>query len=111
MVYKFRKRFEDISRPFAHVFHNGRNYLNGHCFVSLLLCALIWNKEKEVYLSALLVYCMCQKSRVKPELLAVMVRQIMLKFHDKKNVIILCESWHVKKNLVSLVYVLSQMSL
>ena len=32
-----------------------------------------------------------------------MVRQVMPEFSNKKNVIILCDSWYVKKNLVSIV--------
>lgn len=32
-----------------------------------------------------------------------MVRQVMPEFQEKKNVIILCDSWYVKKNLVTIV--------
>ena len=32
-----------------------------------------------------------------------MVRQVMPEFAGKKNVIILCDSWYVKKDLVSIV--------
>ena len=32
-----------------------------------------------------------------------MVRQVMPEFHAQKNVIILCDSWYVKQNLVSVV--------
>lgn len=32
-----------------------------------------------------------------------MVRQVMPEFREKKNVIILCDSWYVKKNLVAIV--------
>ena len=39
----------------------------------------------------------------KLELAASMVRQVMPEFRDKKNVIILCDSWYVKQNLVSIV--------
>ncbi len=34
---------------------------------------------------------------------ASMVRQVMLEFRDKKNVIILCDNWYIKQNLVSIV--------
>lgn len=46
---------------------------------------------------------MWQKSESKLELAAAMVRQVMPEFQDKKNVIILCDNWYVKKNLVSIV--------
>lgn len=38
MVAKFGKKFEQVSVLFDHAAHNGSNYLNGRCFVSLLLC-------------------------------------------------------------------------
>ena len=44
MVSKFGKKFEDISKLFDHAAHNGSNYLNGHCFVSVMLCIPVWNK-------------------------------------------------------------------
>lgn len=39
---KFGKQFEDVSRFFDHAAHNGYSYLNGHCFVSLILCVPVW---------------------------------------------------------------------
>ena len=38
MVSKFGKKFEDVSKVLDHAAHNGSNFLNGHCFVSLMLC-------------------------------------------------------------------------
>lgn len=38
MAAKFGKQFEDVSKLFDHAAHNGCCYLNGHCFVSLMLC-------------------------------------------------------------------------
>ena len=46
---------------------------------------------------------MWQKKESKLELAASMIRQVMPQFRDRKNVIILCDSWYVKKNLVSIV--------
>ena len=37
------------------------------------------------------------------ELAASMIRQVMPEFSGRKNVIILCDSWYVKKNLVSII--------
>lgn len=103
MVSKFGKKFEDVSKLFDHAAHNGSNYLNGHCFVSMMLCVPVWNKNKINYLSVPLGYRMWQKKESKLELAASMVRQVMPEFNTKKNVIILCDSWYVKQNLVSLV--------
>ena len=31
--------------------HNGSNYLNGHCFVRVMLCVPVWNGDKVSHLS------------------------------------------------------------
>ena len=51
MVSKFGKKFENVSKLFDHATHNGSNYLNGHCFVSVMLCIPVWNRDKVSYLS------------------------------------------------------------
>lgn len=103
MAAKFGKKFEDVSKLFDHAAHNGSNYLNGHCFVSVMLCVPVWDKNRIHYLSVPLGYRMWQKKESKLELAASMVRRVMPEFSSKKNVIILCDSWYVKKNLVSIV--------
>ena len=40
MAEKSGEKFEYCSKLFDHAAHNGSNYLNEHCFVSLLLSAL-----------------------------------------------------------------------
>jgi len=97
---KFGKKFEDVSKLFDHAAHNGCNYLNGHCFVSLMLCVPVWEKQKIVYLAVPLGYRMWTKETSKLELAASMVRQIMPRLSSQKNVIILCDSWYAKKDLV-----------
>lgn len=103
MVSKFGTQFENVSKLFDHAAHNGSNYLNGHCFVSIMLCVPVWNRQKISYLAVPLGYRMWQKKESKLELASSMVRQVMPEFSRKKNVIILCDSWYVKKNLVSIV--------
>ena len=103
MVSKFGRKFEDASKLFDHAAHNGSNYLNGHCFVSIMLCIPVWNGAKISYLAVPLGYRMWQKKESKLELAASMVRQVMPEFRKKKNVIILCDSWYVKKDLACIV--------
>lgn len=100
MVAKFGKKFEDVSKLFDHAAHNGSNYLNGHCFVSLMLCIPVWQKQRIVYLAVPLGYRMWKKEASKLELAASMVRQVMPELSAQKNVIILCDSWYAKKDLV-----------
>ena len=103
MVSKFGKKFEGVTKLFDHVAHNGSNYLNEHCFVSLMLCVPVWNQGRISYLAVPLRYRMWQKKESKLELASAMVRQGMPEFSAQKNVIILCDSWYVKQNLVSVV--------
>ncbi|NSD59237.1 transposase, partial [Enterocloster clostridioformis] len=100
---KFGRKFEDVSKLFDHAAHNGSNYLNGHCFVSLMLCVPIWSNRRIAYLAVPLGYRMWQKKQSKLELAAAMVRQVMPSFASQKNVIILCDSWYAKKNLACIV--------
>ncbi len=103
MVPKFGKKFEDVSKLFDHAAHNGSNYLAGHCFVSLMLCVPVWHQRRISYLAVPPGYRMWQKKESKLELAAAMVRYVMPEFHAQKNVIILCDNWYVKQNLVSIV--------
>jgi len=100
---KFGKKFEDVSKLFDHAAHNGSNYLNGHCFVSLMLCVPVWKKQRIVYLAVPLGYRMWKKETSKLKLAASMVRQVMPELSAQKNVILLCDSWHTKKDLVCII--------
>ena len=68
-----------------------------------MLCVPVWNRDKVSYLSVPLGYRMWQKKESKLELAASMIRQVMPEFHSKDHVIILCDSWYTKQNLVSIV--------
>ena len=103
MVSKFGTKFEDVSKLFDHAAHNGSNYLNGHCFVSLMLCVPVWRKHRIVYIAVPLGYRMWNKELSKLGLAASMIRQVMPVFLSQKNVIVLCDSWYAKKDLVCVV--------
>ena len=103
MVSKSGKKFENVSKLFNHAAHNGSNYLNGHCFVSIMLCVPVLDHDKISYLSVPLGYRMWQKKESELELAASMIRQVMPEFLSKEHVIILCDSWYTKKNLVSII--------
>ena len=46
MVPKSGKSFEQVSILYDHAAHGGSSYLNGHCFVSLMLNIPVWKKER-----------------------------------------------------------------
>lgn len=102
MVSKFGTKFENVSKLFDHAAHNGSNYLNGHCFVSLMLCVPVWNGNRVNYLSVPLEYRMWQKKESKLVLAASMVANAMPTFSGKHNIILLCDSWYAKKDLLRL---------
>ena len=102
MIPKSGKKFEEVSKLFDHAAHNGSRYLNGHCFVSLMLCVPVFRNSKVVYLSVPLGYRMWQKKVSKLNLAAAMIRKVMPSLTSQKNVILLCDSWYVKKDLISI---------
>ena len=70
-----------------------------------MLCVPVLDHDKISYLSVPLGYGyrMWQKKESKLELAASMIRQVMPEFLSKEHVIILCDSWYTKKNLVSII--------
>lgn len=100
MIPKTGKKFENVSNLFDHAAHNGSSYLNGHCFVSLMLCVPVWKKGKVSYLSIPLGYRMWDKTKTKLVLAAEMVRKVMPELSGCKNVILMFDSWYTKKDLL-----------
>ena len=68
-----------------------------------MLCIPVCKNNRVSYLSLPLGYRMWQKKESKLELAASMIRQVMPEFQEKKQVIILCDSWYTKQTLVSIV--------
>ena len=50
MVAKVGTWFENVSKLFDHAAHNDSNYLNGHCFVSIMLCIPVWKNDRMKYI-------------------------------------------------------------
>lgn len=108
MVAKFGTKFDDVSVLFDHSAHNGSNFLNGHCFVTVSLCVPVWNREKKIsYLSVPLGCRTWVKEGLavpvsKLELSEQIIRRVMPCLLNKRNVIILCDSWYAKGSLFAL---------
>ena len=103
IVPKSGKKFELVSCLYDHAAHNGSRYLNGHCFVSLMLCIPVWKNRKISYLYIPLAYRMWDKSESKLCLAASMVRQAMPELAGQKKVILMFDSWYAKKDLLCVV--------
>ena len=95
-------KFEDVAKLYDHAAHGGSNYLNGHCFVSLMLCIPVWNGNKISYLSVPLGYRLWNGELTKLELAAEMVRSVMPELHSVHQVFLLFDSWYAKKTLLCL---------
>lgn len=103
MIAKFGQKFEDVSKLFDHAAHNGSNYLNGHCFVSLMLCVPVCRNNKIHYCSIPLGYRMWKKDITKLQLAREMVDKVMPTLSKVHQVILLFDSWYAKKDLTSIV--------
>lgn len=103
MVEKYGTKFQARSKLFDHANHNGSNYLDGHCFVSIMLHVPFQSEDGIIYLSIPLGYRLWTKELSKLELAADMVRSVMAALTPCKQVILLCDSWYPKKPVTSLV--------
>ena len=97
-------KIEGVSKLFDHAAHKGCRYLDGHCFVSLMLCVPVWDNvapgKARTFscLSVPLGYRMWKKEEAtKLALAAGMVRLVMPTLCRQKNVLALCDSWYAKK--------------
>ncbi|HCT92126.1 MAG TPA: hypothetical protein DF613_12235 [Lachnospiraceae bacterium] len=103
MVEKSGRHFELCSKLYDHAAHNGSNYLNGHCMVSLLLSFPVYQNRKILYLSVPVGYRLWDKEKSKLALAAELAAQAMKVIGPKRQVILLCDSWYPKAEVAALV--------
>ena len=103
MVEKEGEKFELRSKLFDHAAHNGSNYLNGHCMVSILLSFPVMADSNIRYLSVPLGYQLWDKKQTKLEIAAGMVRCAMDRIGPDRQVFLLCDSWYPKGCVAGLV--------
>ncbi|MDO4339067.1 MAG: transposase [Eubacteriales bacterium] len=103
MVEKSGTHFELCSKLYDHAAHNGSNYLNGHCMVSLLISFPVYQDGKILYLSVPVGYKLWDKESSKLALAAELVKQAMKVIDPGRQVILLCDSWYPKGEVAALV--------
>ena len=103
MVEKSGGHFELCSKLYDHAAHNGSNYLNGHCMVSLLLSFPVYQNGKILYLSVPVGYRLWDKEKSKLALAAGLAAQAMKAIGPQRQVILLCDSWYPKAEVAALV--------
>ena len=106
---KFGEKFECWSKLYDHAAHNGSNYLNGHCFVSLMLSIPL--KAAEKILSFPVAYRMWTKAQSKLEMAAELVRSAMALIGTSRQVILCCDSWYPKDCVKRLIDEYANMSI
>ncbi len=103
MVEKEGEKFELRSKLFDHAAHNGSNYLNGHCMVSILLSFPVLADGSIRYISVPLGYRLWDKKQTKLEIAAEMVRHAVDSIGSDRQVFLLCDSWYPKGCVAGLV--------
>ena len=94
LIEKFGEKFEHWGKLYDHAAHNGSHYLNGHCFVSLMLSVPL--KAAGQYLSFPVPYRMWTKAQTKLQMAAELVRSAMAAIGTSRQVILCCDSWYPK---------------
>ena len=103
LIEKYGEMFENWGKLFDHAAHNGSNYLNGHCFVSLLLCVPVCDESGCRYVSFPVAYRMWTKEKTKLEMAAELVQPAMKTLGPQRQVVLCLDSWYPKgcvKNLI-----------
>jgi len=103
LVEKEGEKFELRPKLFDHAAHNGSNYLDGHCMVSILLSFPVLESNSIRYLSVPLGYQLWDKKQTKLEIAAGMVRRAMDSIDPDRQVFLLCDSWYPKGCVAGLV--------
>ena len=102
MTEKTGEHFEYCSVLFDHAAHNGSSYLNGHCFVSLMISVPVMENNKISYLSVPVGYRMWTKEETKLKMAADLVKLAMKAIGTERNVILCCDSWYPKAEITQL---------
>ena len=102
MVEKYGEHFENRAKLFDHAGHNGSNYLNGHCFVSIMMSIPVFDNGVIRYLSFPVGYRMWTKEKTKLAMAADMVKEVMEIIGSDRNVCLCCDSWYPKAEITEL---------
>ncbi len=102
MTEKSGEQFEYCSVLFDHAAHNGSSYLNGHCFVSLMISVPVMENGVIQYISIPVGYRMWTKEETKLKMAADLVKLAMQEIGKEKNVILCCDSWYPKAEITEL---------
>ena len=99
---KFGTRFECYQTMFDHAKHNGTNYLKGHCFVALTIGVPVVTDGEVRYLHIPVCYRL-RNDESKLKIASSMIDSTMDVLPSDMNVILLCDSWYPKGEVIKTV--------
>lgn len=99
---KFGKKFDCYYKHFDHTKKSGNSYLNGHCFVSLVINIPLHYQGKTKILSVPVGYNLYKKDKSKLQIASEMIECCMELLKDFQ-VILLCDSWYSKGAIIDTV--------
>lgn len=99
---KFGESFDCHFKHFDHTNKSGNAYLNGHCFVSLVINIPLSYKDKTKILSVPVGYRLYTKDKSKLQIASEMIESVMNLLKDFQ-VVLLCDSWYSKGTIIDTV--------
>ncbi|PRX13406.1 DDE superfamily endonuclease [Orenia metallireducens] len=99
---KYGNKFDCYYKLFDHTSRTGSSYLNGHCFVSLVINIPLKHNEGIKYLSLPVGYKLYDKSKSKLKLASELIN-IAMPLLKSYQVILLCDSWYTKGSVLDTV--------
>jgi hypothetical protein len=93
---KFGTHFECYQKMFDHAKHNHSNYLNGHCFVALMVSVPVIAGGGIRYLNIPVGFRLRGEKENKLAIASGMIENAMEMLGDYPQVILLCDSWYPK---------------
>jgi len=100
---KFGTKFECYSTMFDHARHNGASYLKGHCFVALTICVPVVVGGSLQYLNIPIRFRVRGEDESKLAMASKMITEAMVELRDRHMVILLCDSWYPKGEVIATV--------
>ena len=100
---KFGTHFECYSTMHDHARHNGSEYLKGHCFVALTICVPVAIGNTVKYLNVPVRFRMRGTDENKLTIASEMIAEAMAALKDMPMVVLLCDSWYPKGEVLKTV--------
>jgi len=100
---KFGTHFECYQTMFDHARHDGSNYLKGHCFVALTISVPIIIEGSVRYLNVPVGFRMRGENENKLKIASKMIENAMIILADYPKIILLCDSWYPKGDVLKTV--------